>query len=117
MRYGGNVLGLKLLANIFTLPFSSLWGPDFTWLSGSIALGANFSLFSAAQSGTATWMSAVISQIEFPRVTIPRRKMFRTFSMFTELQLWFVPTDVKASDAGVATMMPHVVIGLRANVF
>jgi hypothetical protein len=117
MRYGGNTLGFKLLANIFTLPFSSVWGPDFFWLSGSVALGANFSLFSVTQSGKPTWMSAIISQIEFPRVTIPGRKIFRTFSMYTEAQLWFVPTDVKVDNSGIATMMPHITLGARANVF
>jgi hypothetical protein len=117
LRYGGNILGFKLLANVYSLPFSSFLGPDWTWLSASAALGANFSLFSQTQSGTATWMSAVLGQIEFPRVTIPKRKVFRTYALYTEFQFWFVPTDVNADELGIETVIPHVTVGLRVNVF
>jgi hypothetical protein len=117
MRYGGNVLGLKLLANIYALPFRSFLGPDWAWLSASAAVGANFSLFSVTQSGSATWLSALLGQLEFPRVTIPRRKYLRTFAFYTELQLWFVPTDTNARELGLETVVPHFSFGLRANVF
>ncbi|MDR2159047.1 MAG: hypothetical protein LBP23_03145 [Treponema sp.] len=117
IRYGGDVLGLKLLANVYALPFRSLLGPDWAWLSASAAFGANFSLFSVTQSGSPTWLSALLGQIEFPRVSIPRRKFLRTFALYTELQLWFVPTDVNAQELGLETIVPHVTLGLRANVF
>ena len=122
VRYGGHVLGFKLLAGIYTLPFGSIFGPDWEWLSASLTLGANFSLFDMAlegytQSGNRTWMSALLAQIEFPKVTIPKRKFLRTFSMFTEGQLWFVPTDVNAEELGISTVIPHIVLGLRLYVF
>jgi hypothetical protein len=117
LRYGGDVLGLKLLANVYALPFRSILGPDWAWLSASAAVGANFSLFSETQSGSPTWLSALLGQIEFPRVTIPRRKFLRTFAVYTEFQLWFVPTDVNARELGLETLVPHVSVGLRANVF
>ena len=122
IRYGGHVLGFKLLANLYTLPFGSLAGPDWDWLYASFALGANFSVFDVAQeghtqSGKATWLSAVLAQLEFPKVTIPRRRYLRTFSFFTEGQLWFVPTDVDADSQGIKTMIPHIVLGLRIYVF
>ncbi|MDR2619233.1 MAG: hypothetical protein LBC62_10225 [Treponema sp.] len=122
VRYGGHVLGFKLLANIYTLPFGSIAGPDWDWLYASFALGANFSLFDIAregytQSGKPTWMSAVLAQIEFPKVTIPKRTKLRTFSLFTEGQLWFVPTDVDADAVGIDTIIPHVIVGLRIYVF
>ncbi|MDR2257635.1 MAG: hypothetical protein LBE14_00645 [Treponema sp.] len=117
LRYGGDVLGLKLLANVYALPFRSLLGPDWAWLSASAALGANFSLFSTTQSGSPTWLSALLGQIEFPRVTIPRRKFLRTFAVYSEFQLWFVPTDVNARDLGLETIIPHFTVGLRANMF
>ena len=124
VRYGGHVLGIKLLANIYQLPFGSLIGPDWEWLSATFAVGANFSLFDLGkegytQSGNSTWMSALLMQIEFPRVTIPKRTNFRTFSLFTEGQLWFVPTDVDASAFSVKldTVIPHIVLGLRAYIF
>jgi hypothetical protein len=117
IRYGGDVLGLKLLANVYSLPFRSFLGPDWAWLSASLAVGANFSLFSIAQSGSATWLSAVLGQLEFPRITIPKRSFLRTFAFYTEMQFWFVPTDVNAGELGLRTIVPHVSVGLRLNVF
>jgi hypothetical protein len=122
VRYGGHVLGIKLLANIYRLPFGALVGPDWEWLSATFAIGANFSMFDIGrqgytQSGEPTWMSALVAQIEFPRVTIPKRKNFRTFSLFTEGQLWFVPTDVNAKANNIATMIPHIILGLRLYIF
>jgi hypothetical protein len=136
VRYGGDVLGLKLLASLYNLPLGMYWGPDFDWLYATFAIGANFSLFNIAnkenpsyspdfkgdpvyytQSGTPTWMSALVFQIEFPKGTIPKKKYLRTFSLFTEGQLWFVPTDVNAEKMGIKTVIPHITMGLRAYIF
>ncbi|MCL2126885.1 MAG: Ig-like domain-containing protein, partial [Treponema sp.] len=122
LRYGGHVLGLKLLANVYTLPVGSLAGPDWEWLYASFALGANFSLFDVGrqgytQSGSATWLSAILAQLEFPKVTIPRRSYLRTFSFFTEGQLWFLSTDVNAKSQDIRTVVPHVITGLRMYIF
>jgi hypothetical protein len=122
LRYGGHVLGFKILANVYTLPFEAFFGPDWEWLFASFAVGANFSFFDIGkqgytQSGESTWLSALLFQIEFPRVTIPRRTYLRTFSLFTEGQLWFVPTDVNASAQNLSTIIPHLTLGLRAYIF
>ena len=129
VRYGGHVIGIKLLASIYTLPFITVWGPDFEWLYANFAIGANFSYFDAfntentikggtyTQSGSSTWMSALLIQIEFPKVSIPKRKNFRTFSLFTEGQLWFVPTDVDASANDIPVVVPHIIMGLRLYIF
>jgi len=122
VRYGGHVLGVKILANVYTYPFAALFGPDFEWLYGSVAVGANFSLFDMGkegytQSGESTWMGALLAQLEFPKATIPKRKYLRTFSLFTEGQIWFVPTDVKASEFGINVVIPHVIMGLRVYAF
>jgi hypothetical protein len=135
VRYGGDVAAIKLLAGLYTLPLGSVWGPDFDWLFASFSIGANFSYFNFlnkenpkystdpdnpkyyTQSGEPTWLSALIFQVEFPKVTIPKRKQLRTFSLFTEGQLWFVPTDVKASQMGIKVMIPHVIMGLRIYIF
>jgi hypothetical protein len=117
LRYGGDILGLKLLANVYSLPFSRFLGSDWSWLSASAAIGANFSLFSETQNGSSTWLSAILGQIEFPRITIPKRNVFRTYSLYTEFQLWFVPTDVNANETGISTVTPHITVGLRINVF
>jgi hypothetical protein len=122
VRYGGHVMAFKLLANVYSLPFGRVAGPDWEWLSADFALGANFSLFDLArqgytQSGEPTWMSALLLQMEFPKVTIPKREKLRTFSFFTEGQLWFVPTDVPASKFGIRVIIPHVILGLRMYIF
>jgi hypothetical protein len=122
VRYGGDVLAIKLLASLYTLPLGSVWGPDFDWLFASFAIGANFSVFDVThkgltQSGESTWLSALLLQIEFPKVSIPKRKNFRTFSLFTEGQLWFVPTDVEAKKMGIKVVIPHVIMGLRLYIF
>ena len=116
-RYGGHIFGLKLLAGLYTLPFGPLLGPDWEWLSASFAIGANFSMFTETQSGSPTIMSALLLQIEFPKVTLPNRKYLRTFSFFTEGQLWFVPTDVDSEAFGLETVLPKVVVGLRLYIF
>jgi hypothetical protein len=122
VRYGGHVIALKILTNVYTLPFYTIWGPDFEWLKASLALGANFSLFDIAsqgytQSGNPTWMGALIGQLEFPKVTIPKREYLRTFSLFTEGQLWFVPTDVDAKAYGIDVVIPHMIVGVRLYIF
>jgi hypothetical protein len=116
-RYGGNVYGAKLLANLLYLPISYFEGPDWSWLSATMALGANFSIFSETQSGKSQMLSAVLAQIEFPRVTFAKRKSFRTFSAYTEVQMWFIPTDVSSSEVDIQSVVPHVTFGFRANVF
>ena len=119
-RYGGNVVGAKLLANIAYIPFRFFFGPDWDWLSANFTLGANFSRFSETQSGKAQFLSAVVGQLEFPRVTIPKQKMFRTFSFYTEFQLWFIPTDVEVPETAteeIPSIVPQVSAGLRINVF
>ena len=119
-RYGGNVVGAKLLANVAYLPFRFFFGPDWDWLSANITLGANFSRFSETQSGKAQFLSAVLAQLEFPRITIPKQKMFRTFSVYTEFQLWFIPTDVEVpvdATETIPSVVPQLSAGLRVNVF
>ncbi|MCD1654324.1 neuraminidase [Treponema zuelzerae] len=116
-RYGGNVMGIKLLANLAYVPLDYFFGPDFSWLSATASIGANFSQFSDTQSGKPQILSAVLGQFEFPRVTIPKRTTFRTFSFYTEAQFWFIPTDVDTSEVSVDSIVPHVTGGVRVNVF
>ena len=115
-RYGGNVIGVKLLANVYYMPFRYYFGPDWDWLSLNVSLGANFSHFSESGSGTPQTLSAMLMQLEFPRVTRDRKaSMFRTFSFYTEGQLWFIPSDVSSDD--IPTLVPQISFGLRAYVF
>jgi hypothetical protein len=117
MRYGGNVFGAKLLANIAYIPFRYFFGPNWEWLSATIAVGANFSQFSLTQSGKPQILSAVLGQVEFPRITIPKQKMFRTYSFYTEVQLWFIPTDVESGTVDIESIVPQISGGIRVNLF
>lgn len=117
MRYGGNVFGMKLLANIAYIPFQYFFGPGWQWLSAGFAIGANFSLFTETQSGKPQMLSAILAQIEFPRVTLDKQKMFRTFSFYVEGQLWFLPTDVQAGATNINSLIPQISAGIRVNVF
>lgn len=115
-RYGGNVFTAKILANIGTIEFGKFAGHDFDWLAMNFALGADFSYFSESQSGKGQILSALLGQIEFPRVTIAKAKYFRTFAFYFETAIWFIPTDVIASSA-IKSIIPQFAGGFRINVF
>ena len=119
LRYGGHVAGLKLLANIAAIPFSYFFGPDLAWLNAAFTIGANFSMFTQTQSGKPQILSAILGQIEFPKVTFKNRTMFSTFSFYTEVQVWFIPTDVASMSETVTikSIIPQLSFGLRFNVF
>jgi hypothetical protein len=117
MRYGGdNVMGIKILANIGHLPFSYFFGHDWEWLSASFAIGADFTRFNETNSGKAQVLGALLGQIEFPRITLPNVKRFRTFSLYTEGSLWFIPTDV-SSTVDIQNLVFQIAEGIRINVF
>ena len=117
MRYGGDsVLGIKILANVGHLPFSYFFGHDWEWLSANFVIGADFSRFNETNSGKAQVLSALLGQIEFPRVTIPNIKMFRTFSLYTEGSIWFIPTDI-SSTVDIQNIVFQIAEGIRMNVF
>jgi hypothetical protein len=115
-RFSGLVIGAKLLANVFTFPFSFLLGPDFEWLSAAIAVGANFSYFTMSEDQIAFTdegliVAGMVMQLEVPIITLDGPSMFNTFSFYTEGQLWFISSDVQAE------AIPRISFGLRANVF
>ena len=118
MRYGGdNVMGVKILANIASIPFSYMFGRDWDWLSATVAVGANFSRFNESGSGKPQILSALIAQVEFPKISFPNMKMFSTFSLYTEVSLWFIPTDVQGGTIDIDNMVPQISEGIRFNVF
>ena len=110
-RFGGDVFGAKLLANIFYLPASFIFGPDWSFLSASFAVGANFSYFSTSTSGEGLVLGAVVAQIEFPKFTIRDWAFMRKISFYTEGQAWFVSSDVQG---GIELRMAF---GLRLGLF
>ncbi|PIE98323.1 MAG: neuraminidase [Treponema sp.] len=122
-RYGGNIYSMKLLANIFEFPVGFYAGPDWDWLHFTGSLGANFSLFSETQSGKPQVLSAILAQLELPRVVLSKKhkKYFRSFAFFLEGTLWFIPTDVKSINEKkksiIKSVMPHLSGGFRFDVF
>ena len=116
MRYGGNVFSAKILANVASVPFSYFLGHDWDWLYAEMALGADFSYFDETNSGKPQILSAVLGQIEFPKVKLTNVKMFSSFSMYVEGSMWFIPTDV-SSTVEIKNLIPQIGLGLRTNVF
>ena len=115
-RFTGLVMGVKLLANVFSLPMSVLFGPDLDWLSGAIAVGANFSYFTMSDDQIAFTdnglvLGGMVAQLEFPIFRIESLPVFNTLAFYTEAQLWFISSDVQAGTAF------RLSFGARANVF
>ena len=115
-RFSGLVLGAKLLANISTIPFSFLLGPDWDFLSMSFAVGANFSYVTnsgetIAFTDKGLILGAVVGQIEFPIVKIKSWPMFNTYSTYAEYQLWFISSDVSAG------FVNRLAFGARVGLF
>ena len=81
-----------------------------------MALGADFSYFDETNSGKPQILSAVLGQIEFPKVKLTNVKMFSSFSMYVEGSMWFIPTDV-SSTVEIKNLIPQIGLGLRTNVF
>ena len=117
LRYGGdNVMGIKILANVTRIPFSFFLGRDWDWLSATVAIGADFTRFDESASGKPQILSALIAQIEFPRVKLQRLKAFSSFALYTEGSLWFIPTDVTGT-VKIKNLIPQISEGIRVNVF
>lgn len=116
MRYGGdNVMGVKILANVANIPFSYFFGRDWEWLSANVAVGAQFSRFNENSSGQAQILSAILAQLEFPKIEFPNMKCFSSLSLYTEFALWFIPTDVASTD--INNLVPQIAEGIRLSVF
>lgn len=116
MRYGGDaILGFKIIANVASLPFGWMFGHDWDWLSANLAVGASFKYFNQSASGSGQMLSAVISQIEFPRMHFEKWKCFKTLSAYTEFQLWFIPSDT--SGVNIERAVFQTSFGFRTNVF
>lgn len=116
IRYGGNVMGLKLLANLGKLPFSYFFGPGAQWLSASFGIGANFSMFSETQSGKPQILSALVAQIEFPKATFEKRTFLTSASTYVEFQVWSTPSDVQF-ETEVKSLQYQLSAGLRISLF
>ncbi|MCH5290689.1 MAG: hypothetical protein J1D88_02875 [Treponema sp.] len=120
-RFGGNVVGAKIITQFAQIPFHRLFGRDFDWLSATFAVGANFSYFSETAARDAEGnsipqvLSALLLQVEFPRITFDRMKVFRTWAFYVEPQMWFVSSDFGSALGD--RFVPTFSLGLHVNVF
>ena len=113
-RFDGNVFGLKLLANVATIPWGYFLGPDFSFLSSSFAVGSAFEYFSMPsdneeQSGLV--LGALVGQIELVKAKFESLKYFNTYSVYFEDQLWFISSDVEGG------LENRIAFGIRIGVF
>ena len=113
-RFNGNVFGLKLLANVATLPYGYYFGPDFDFLSSSMAVGSAFEFFTMTGSEVereGLVLGAMVVQLEFIKVELEQLKLFNTFSFYMENQFWFISSDIEGG------LEYKVAFGIRTNVF
>jgi hypothetical protein len=107
----GDVFGGKLIANVLYIPAESILGPDWSFLSTSIGLGANFTYFTQTQAGSGLIVGSVFGQLEFPKITFREMSVFKKVSLYSEIQLWVLSSVV---DGG---FIPKVSFGARVGVF
>lgn len=110
-------MGIKILANVASIPFSFFFGRDWEIVSASVAIGANFTYFNETNSGKPQILSALLLQLELPKFTFKKMKMFSAFSFYTEASLWFIPTDVSSNGVDIKNLVPQISEGIRLNVF
>jgi hypothetical protein len=116
-RFEGSVYGIKLLANIFHLPFEFLFGPDWGFYSMNLAVGANFSYFGMDEVREPAFMGAVLAQLDLVNIDFqffnPNWKYFRKYALYLEPELWFASTDIK----DIEKIIFRWTVGMRINWF
>jgi hypothetical protein len=112
-RFSGNVFSAKLIANVFYLPFASVFGPDWAAFAASLSLGAEFSYFDMNSGAGGKGLSAVIAQLEFPKFTNKSSTFLKKYSLYLEEQAWFVSSDVP----GASTILFTTTAGVRVGIF
>jgi hypothetical protein len=127
-RYVGEVYGIKLLANIYHLPFAYLFGLDWAFYSMNFALGANFSWFTMDEWRTPLYMGAIVGQWDIANINFqyfkPNWKYFRNYALYLEPELWFASSDADKyinPQTGREEKLPKIIfrmtIGIRINWF
>jgi hypothetical protein len=123
-RYVGDVFGIRLLANIGTVPFDWLLkNRDWEFYKMNFAVGANFSWFRMDGARPPLYMGAVLAQIDLANVDLkyiyPDWNYFHVMSLYVEPELWFASTDALTDGLGheIPKTILRVSFGLRVNVF
>ncbi|MBU0926885.1 MAG: hypothetical protein KKA67_03995, partial [Spirochaetes bacterium] len=122
-RFGGYIIGAKLLASLAYLPFSYFLGPDWDFFSMSFALGASFTYFSMRDSiadilsppdDRYMILSGVVGQWEFAKFEFGTT-FFKTLSLYVEGGFVFIPSE--ASTKLEEMIRPNVAFGVRIGLF
>ncbi|MFP3041722.1 neuraminidase [Treponema primitia] len=116
-RYPGFVIGTKLIAGLYNLPFRYVFGPDWEMFSMTWSLGANFSYTSmggGVKGNEPQVLAAFLGQWEVARFSFPEMKAFSSYAFFVEPAVWFTPL-VQGLQAD--RFMFRLGFGLRMNVF
>ncbi len=93
------VTGAKLIASIAQLPMGYFLGPDWSWLSTSFGIGANFSTFSMGSgifSSKSVFLGGVVAQWEVMKTVLKDLKLFKSYAWYVEATSWFISSDVQA---------------------
>lgn len=100
-RFEGGVFGAKLLANVAKIPFQSFLGPDFSWLSTSLAIGAKFTYFTMDSelgfktSDAGVMLGGVVVHWDILRMTYDA-PVFNSLTTYIEPEIWMISSDVEA---------------------
>ena len=122
-RFGGYVLGAKLLASVAYLPFSFLFGPDWDFFSMSFAVGATFTYFSQQRELGLIFsppdnkymvLSSVIVQWEFAKFAL-KIPVLTSIGLYWEGGLVFIPSE--ASTTLEEFIRPNFALGVRFGLF
>jgi hypothetical protein len=122
-RFGGYVLGFKLLANLAYLPFGYYFGPDWDFFSMSFAMGASFTYFSQTDElgslfsppeGNFPVLAGIVVQWEFAKFSFERSFM-KSIGLYTEGGLVFIPSEASASLSEF--IRPTIAFGIRLGLF
>ncbi|MBN2535828.1 MAG: hypothetical protein JXB88_23310 [Spirochaetales bacterium] len=117
-RISGLVIGMKILANILSLPFDYFFGPDWEFFSIEAALGANFAYYSNTGEeitfggDNSKILGSFLTQLEF-KFRFKKLSMFSTYSLFTEFAVALIPSDVE----GAPSLDMRIGFGLRIGIF
>ncbi|MCL2044680.1 MAG: hypothetical protein FWG89_11140 [Treponema sp.] len=115
-RVTGHTVGGKVLANVYNQNLSHWFGPDWEFWNTSLVLGAQFMYFYEMLPNP-VWVGQFLGQWEMIKADMgyfyPNWKYFKTFSMYLEPGIWFLP-----SAAHWAPMMEfRIGIGWRISLF
>ncbi|HPM73663.1 MAG TPA: hypothetical protein PLE25_11880, partial [Spirochaetales bacterium] len=122
-RFGGYVLGARLLANVAYLPFSYWFGPDWDFFSMSFTLGASFTYFSMRDALGQIFsppddrymvLSGVVGQWEFAKFTFDSR-VLKSVGLYFEGGFVFIPSE--ASTRLEEFIRPNIAFGARIGLF